>query len=168
MLEAEGVDALIVHPRFVEDKFKRVPRHEILGELAAVLRIPLIANGDISGAAYLHERSALWRGVSGWLIGRHVAARPWLFAQWTNPGAAIDGADVMRRFCAYLREDFEPDKALRRLKVWIPYFARNYVFGHSLFAAVQNAPDWPTAQARLDAFWATHPEPCRYLSVDGI
>lgn len=168
MLEAEGVDAIIVHPRFVEDKFKRVPRHEILSELAAVLRIPLIANGDISGAAYLEERSALWRGVSGWLIGRHAAARPWLFAQWTHPGAAIDGADVTRCFCAYLREDFEPDKALRRLKVWIPYFARNYVFGHTLFAAVQNAPDWPTAQSRLDDFWATHPEPSRYLSVDGI
>jgi tRNA-dihydrouridine synthase len=168
VLAGEGVDAIILHPRFVEDKFKRVARHTVMGELAARMRVPLIANGDISGADTLRNTPALRDGVSGWMIGRHAAARPWLFAHWENPGMAGDGAEVARRFCAYLAEDFERDKALRRLKVWIPYFARNYAFGHTLFAAIQGAPDWREAVRRLEAFGATNPGRLESITVDGL
>jgi len=168
VLEGEGVDAVILHPRFVEDKFRRVAQHQVFGELASRMRVPLIANGDISGAAYLHDHATEFKGVAGWMIGRQAAARPWIFAHWEKPGTTVDEAEVARRFCAYLAEDFDPDKALRRLKVWMPYFARNYVFGHTLFAAIQSAPDWAVALSRLDAFGASGPERLESISVDGL
>jgi tRNA-dihydrouridine synthase B len=168
VLEGEGVDAVILHPRFMEDKFKRVAQYAVLGELAARMRVPLIGNGDISGAADLRTRAASLKGVAGWMIGRHAVARPWICALGENPGTSVDEAEVARRFCAYLAEDFEPDKALRRLKVWMPYFARNYAFGHTLFAAIQSAPDWDVARSRLDVFCAARPERLESISVDGL
>jgi len=44
-LEDTGFDALIVHPRFFEDKFRRRAQLELLPWVATLTRLPLIANG---------------------------------------------------------------------------------------------------------------------------
>ena len=168
VLEEEGVDAIILHPRFVEDKFKRIARHDWMPEVAARMRVPLIANGDLAGAADVRRRAEAFRGVAGWMVGRQAVVRPWIFARWEQPGPPEDGAAVARRFADYLAEDFDPDKALRRLKVWMPYYARNFKYGHRLFAAIQSAPDGATARARIDAFWAEAPECLAEVTVDGL
>jgi tRNA-dihydrouridine synthase len=168
ILEGEGVDALILHPRFHEDQFRRHARHEVYAELAAATRLPLIANGDISGPDYVRKHAALFAPVSGLMVGRLAAAQPWLFGRWHNPCLTVDPADVVRRLSAYLAEDFTPDKALRRLKIWMPYFACNYVFGHTLFKAVQQAADWDQAVARALDFLASDPERLDPISVSGL
>lgn len=168
VLEGEGVDALILHPRFLEEKFRRLARHELYAEIAAATRMPLIANGDIAGPDYVNERAAQFDCVSGLMVGRRAMAQPWLFGQWRQPGLVVDPAEIARRLCGYLIEDFSPDKAMRRLKVWTPYFACNFVFGHSLFKAVQSAPDWDTAVQRLMDFLAADPERLDPITVDGL
>jgi tRNA-dihydrouridine synthase len=168
VLESEGVDALILHPRFIEEKFRRVARHELYGDIAAHTPLPLIANGDIAGVDFIHARAAHFACVSGFMIGRRAIAQPWLFGRWHNPDLAVDYAEMVRRLCGYLAEDFSPDKAMRRLKVWTPYFACNFVYGHTLFKAVQAAPDWDCAVKRLQDFLATDPERLDPITVDGL
>jgi tRNA-dihydrouridine synthase len=168
MLEEEGVDALTLHPRFAEESLNRAVRHELHGELRALTRLPVIANGDITGAPFVSERAAHFAGAAGLMMGRMVAAQPWLFAQWHDPAFTVNLAEVWRRSCAYIQEDFTPDKALIRIKILAPYFARNFLFGHTLFLAVQNAPDLATALHRAEAFLEATPATRRHVSVDGL
>lgn len=168
LLEDEGVDAITLHPRFEMESLNRPARHSLYRELIAETSLPVIANGDISNAGYVTDRSAMFAGASGLMVGRMAAAQPWIFAQWHNPAFTVDPVEVWHRLCAYINEDFPPDKALVRLKILAPYFARNFIYGHTLFKAIQSAPDLATAQTRADHFLATSPEQFQSISLSGI
>ena len=77
-------------------------------------------------------------------------------------------AEVWRRLCDYIVEDFPPNKALARIKILAPYFARNFVFGHTLFSALQSAPDVATARERADRFLDASPEQFKDITLAGI
>jgi tRNA-dihydrouridine synthase len=168
LLEDEGVDAITLHPRFEMESLNRPARHSLYGELIAETKLPVIANGDISNAAYVSDRSTMFAGASGLMVGRMAAAQPWIFAQWHNPAFKVDPVEVWHHLCAYINEDFPPDKALVRIKILAPYYARNFIYGHTLFKAIQSAPDLATALARADHFLATSPEQFQTISLSGI
>ena len=167
-LAGEGVDALTIHPRFHEEKLKRSARHDLYAELAADTALPIIANGDIAGADYIRARAASFAPAAGLMIGRMAAARPWCFAQWHDPGLAVDHAEVWNRLFDYIVEDFPAAQALARVKIFTAYFARNFLFGHTLFAAVQSAPDLASARERAARFFAARPELDPSPSFGGI
>jgi tRNA-dihydrouridine synthase len=168
LLEDEGVDAVTVHPRFFEEKFKRSARHELYGELARQTRLPIIASGDIRGPQDMREQAAALAPASGVMVGRMAAACPWVFARWRNPALRVDHAEVWRRLCGYIAEDFDEAPALARLKVLAPYFARNFFFGHTFFKAVHGAHDLASALRRAEEFLAAGPALVREISVNGI
>ena len=169
LLADEGVDAVTLHPRFAEEKLKRSARHELYAELAAETPLPIIANGDITGPDYVQRRAAHFAPASGLMIGRMAAARPWVFAQWRQPELAVDHAAVWNRLVDYVVEDFSrAAQALARVKIFTGYFARNYLFGHTLFVAVQSAPDIASARERAARFFAAPPALCRLPSLDGV
>jgi tRNA-dihydrouridine synthase len=168
LMADEGVDALTVHPRFFEEKFKRSARHALYGELARQARLPVIASGDIRGPEDLREHAAALAPAAGVMIGRMAAACPWVFARWRRPDLRVDHAEVWRRLCDYVAEDFAPAPALSRLKVIAPYFARNFFYGHSFFKAVHSAPDLAALRRRAEGFLCARPALDREVSVNGI
>jgi tRNA-dihydrouridine synthase len=169
LLEGEGVDAITLHPRFAEEKLKRSARHAFYAELAAETRLPIIANGDIADAGYVAARAELFAPAAGLMIGRMAAARPWCFAQWHDPSLKVDHAAVWLRLFDYIVEDFPvAEQALARIKIFTAYFARNYLFGHTLFVAVQSAPALASARERAVRFFDTQPALRRSISLDGI
>lgn len=168
LLEGEGVDAVILHPRFHEEKFKRSARHRLYAELASETRLPIIASGDLGGPEDCRALKAELAPAAGVMIGRMAAACPWVFARWRDPGLKVDHAQVWRRLCAYVAEDFEPTQALSRLKVIAPYFARNLFFGHRFFVAVHTAPDLAAVRERTERFFSVPPRLCLSVAVNGI
>ncbi len=169
MLADEGVDALTLHPRFSDENLSRTPRYELFAELAAETRLPIIANGDITGPGAWNAHAAHTAAVAGLMVGRMAAARPWVFAQWHKPDLAPDHSAVWNRFFEYVVEDFVvANQALARVKIFTSYFARNFVYGHTLFVAVQSAPDLDTARARANAFLNASPALTRFPSLAGI
>ena len=92
-------------------------------------RLPLIANGDLSGPDTLQERADHFQSVSAVMLGRMAVARPWIFATWDRP-VSVDLAAIWDRMCHYVTEDFPPAVALRRLQMFTKYFAANFKFGH--------------------------------------
>ena len=60
----------------------------------------------------------------------------------------MDHAAVWQRFCDYVEEDFAPERVLGRVKIFTAYFSRNFLFGHTLFTAVQAAPSLAAARER--------------------
>lgn len=156
-IEDSGVDAITLHTRFFEDKFKRRSRHELFAWATAQTRLPIIANGDILGAGTLQDHPAHFQSVAGIMIGRMAVARPWLFAAWDAP-VAIDYAEVWRRLQGYIAADFPPRVAVRRLRLFSKYYARNFHFGHTFDTALQRAPTVDAMRTAADAFFA-QPQP---------
>ena len=169
LLVDEGVDALTVHPRFSDENLSRTPRYALYAEIAAETRLPIIANGDISGPDAWQAHAANYAAVAGTMVGRMAAIRPWVFAQWHNPGLTVDHAEVWNRLFDYILEDFpRAGQALARIKIFTSYFARNFSFGHTLFSAVQSAPDLDAVRTRGNAFLSAQPALVRSPSMDGI
>lgn len=168
LLEGEGVDVVTIQPRFSEEPRGRRVRHELYDELSAATTLPIVANGDISAALCPADQALAFAPVAGLMIGRMAAVQPWIFAQWHHPALVVDYTDVWRRLCDYIAEDFEPHKALLRLKVVTPYLARNFVFGHNLFRAIQPAPDFATARERGITFMETTPALRKDITPSGI
>jgi tRNA-dihydrouridine synthase B len=156
LFEDSGVDAVVLHPRFFEDKFKRRARHELLAWAASLTHLPLIANGDIDGPNALQQDPEVFKPACALMIGRMAVTRPWVFASWDRP-LEVDHAQVWRRLFDYIREDFKPEIAISRIKIFTEYYARNFQFGHSFYTSVYNAPTLEIARERADAFFGTSP-----------
>jgi tRNA-dihydrouridine synthase len=156
LFEDCGVDAVVLHPRFFEDKFKRRARHELLSWAASLARLPLIASGDITGpesAAALGERLA---PACALMIGRMAAVRPWAFASWTRP-VEVDHGAVWRQMCDYIAEDFASELVLGRIRLFARYYARNFKFGHGFESAIRNVPSVSAARERAEEFFRRCP-----------
>lgn len=153
-----GVDAVILHPRFTDEKLKRRARHELFPELVARARVPLLASGDLHDAATVRCLADALEGVVGILVGRRAAVQPWVFCGWTDANFVPDPLETWRRFCAYVREDFPEAEVFPRLQSFTAYFARNFRFGHELFRASQSSRTAEELEARALAFLGRRPE----------
>lgn len=157
IIEDCGVDAITLHTRFFEDKFKRRSRHELFAWATTLTKLPIIANGDITSPRTVGENQELFKSVSGFMIGRMAIARPWIFAAWNQP-VEVDYAEVWRRLHGYICEDFQPEVAIKRIRLFTKYYARNFHFGHTFNTAIHNAPTPEAALERAEAFFAV-PQP---------
>ncbi len=166
-IEDAGVDAITLHVRFFEDKFKRRARHELFQWATTLTRLPIIANGDITSCRRVEEHAGLFASVSGFMIGRMAIARPWIFAAWRQP-VEVDHGEVWQRLHRYVCEDFPPEKALRRIRLFTRYYARNFLFGHHFMVAIENAPTVEAAWEKGRAFFAGRPELLAEPSLQGL
>jgi len=167
VIENCGVDALTLHCRYFEDKFKRRALHEVFVWASSLSRLPLIANGDIRSASTARDNPAAFAGVSGLMVGRMAAVRPWIFAGWNRP-VVPDYPGVWNRIAEAIAEDFPPVLAIKRLRLFTTYYARNFHFGHLLDVAVHNAPTVEVAREKAGDFFSRSPTVLDEPSVQGI
>ena len=163
-----GVDAITVHPRFSDEKLKRRARGELFPWIATQTKLPLIANGDITGATPAVLDLLTSGKCSGLMIGRFAAVKPWIFNEFAGESVNVDYLDVWTRFYDYVCEDFRPEKAIGRIKEFTAYFSRNFIYGHELFRKVQSAPDLATIKIRATEFLSASPAVEKETSVMGI
>lgn len=156
LLEDAGVDALVLHPRFFEDKFKRRARLELIPWVVSQTRLPVIANGDLAGPEHARALAEHLQPACAIMIGRMAVARPWIFATW-NQAAPVDLADIWHRMARYIEEDFPPATAYRRLQMFTKYYAANFAFGHRFHVDVANAASLEEVRRRAAAFFARSP-----------
>jgi tRNA-dihydrouridine synthase B len=167
LLEEAGVDAVILHPRFFEEKFKRRARHEIFPWAASLTRLPLIANGDLNGPDTVQERADQFQPVSAVMLGRMAVARPWIFSTWDRP-VRVDFAEIWNRMFHHMAEDFPPAAALRRLKMFVKYFSANFQFGHQFKVDLGRAASLQEIQRRAEAFFSRVPATVAQPTVAGL
>jgi tRNA-dihydrouridine synthase B len=168
LFESIGIDAITVHPRFSDEKLKRVARWELFPWIASLTRLPIIANGDITRPD-ARTRALLDSGrCQGLMIGRMAAVKPWIFSEFSGAAPSVDYCDIWDRFYGFVLDDFPPEKAIGRIKEFSAYFARNFKFGHDLFRLVQGANDLNTIKSRATAFLSSNPGVSKEPSVSGI
>lgn len=167
LLEDAGVDAIILHARFFEERFKRRARHELFPWATSLTRLPLIANGDLSGPETIRGSAEHFQSVSAVMLGRMAIARPWTFANWDRP-ATIDLASIWNRMHQYVMEDFPPTLALRRLKMFTKYFAANFKFGHQFNVELARAESLEDIRRRAESFFSRAPATVAEPTVAGL
>ncbi|HHO42328.1 MAG TPA: tRNA-dihydrouridine synthase [Epsilonproteobacteria bacterium] len=78
--QESGADFIAVHGRTRSGKFKSQVDYDAIGEIKALLKIPVIANGDIDS-----PQKAKWvleyTKADGVMIGRGAIGKPWIFHQ---------------------------------------------------------------------------------------
>jgi nifR3 family TIM-barrel protein len=79
LLEDCGVQAIAVHGRTKEQGYSGAADWDVIAQVAATVRVPVIGNGDIASAADAARR--LKTGVRGLMIGRAAMSTPWIFRE---------------------------------------------------------------------------------------
>jgi len=114
MCQQAGASAVCLHARTRAQMYSGQADWALIGELAAALTIPVIANGDIrtgeDAARVLGET-----GAACAMIGRAAFSNPWVFR---DAWAALNGKPIpsppsARARCAMALEHFTTDAALR-------------------------------------------------------
>lgn len=86
-----GIRAVAIHGRTRADQYMGDAEYETIALVKTLVRIPVIANGDISTPQKAKHVLAL-TGADGVMIGRAAQGRPWLFREiehYLNTGAML-------------------------------------------------------------------------------
>lgn len=78
-LEDAGVAAIFVHGRTRAQQYAGTADWDVIAEIAAMARVPVVGNGDIRTHAEALERMAS-SGCSAVMIGRGAIGNPWIFS----------------------------------------------------------------------------------------
>jgi len=131
-LESEGVDLIVLHPRSVDDGFKRPCRWEEIGMLKRKLQIPVYGNGDVFRLEDL-ERFLGITGADGVLIGRGALVRPWIFWECIHhrpwQGSPME---VLRRVAVCIETYLPEEQWERKFRIFLLWFLRNWQHNHFL------------------------------------
>ncbi len=131
---AEGVDAVVVHGRSRQQRYRRAADWDFIGELRAALPVPVIGNGDIAGPEDLRERRAL-SGCESVMIARAALIKPWIFGELEQDcSRAVSSQErwsLLTRYVALAIEHFGDDdygrERVRRFLIWHLDFLRRWV-----------------------------------------
>lgn len=154
-LEAAGVGLLVVHAR-TKDEGYRPPAHwEWVGRLAAEVRIPVIANGEVWCEADW-GRCRAESGVADVMLGRGAVADPFL-ARRIRSGAGFDHirdwpelAAMIAGFWQRVQLRVAPKHAPGRLKQWLNLLRRRYPQAEALYRMVRELRQAGQVSAMLD------------------
>jgi len=148
LAEAEGVDAITVHPRTRSQQFTGRAPWEIIAAVVAAVRVPVTGNGDVRSVDDARAMVAA-TGCAAVMIGRGALGRPWVFRG--REVSREERVTVIRRHTALIRQHLPERLALVQLKkhlAWysegLPYAARTRP---ALFAA-------RTADDVCEIFWS--------------
>jgi tRNA-dihydrouridine synthase B len=105
ILESVGIAAVAVHGRTKEQGYSGVADWRAIAEVAEVISIPTIGNGDIHNIEDVVARFGTTK-VRGLMIGRAAMNSPWLFAkakQFLKNGSIISEPSIEDRWSYILR-----------------------------------------------------------------
>lgn len=87
-VEEAGADFLVVHGRTKVGAYKAEVDYDQIAEVKASVKIPVIANGDITSFEIAHQVMA-HTNADGVMIGRGAMGRPWIFKQLKEGKATL-------------------------------------------------------------------------------
>ena len=153
-----GIAAVTVHGRYTVQFFSGSADWPAIGEVvAAVPRIPVIGNGDVTLPEHV---PALMRtaGCAGVMIGRGALRTPWMFRQaldllrtgTASPEPSLpDKIRVVRRHLALSAEHDGPVRAAARMRQHVSWYGKSMGHVKPMKEAVRTAPNLEEMDAAL-------------------
>jgi len=147
LAESEGVNAITVHPRTRAQQYTGRAPWDVIAEVVAAVRVPVVGNGDVT----THEQARALVAATGCaavMIGRGALGAPWIFA--AEPMDRDGRAGVIRRHCQLIEAHLPLRDALIQLKKHLAWYAAGRPGSARLRTAVFQAVD---AEAARAVFW---------------
>ncbi|MBN2516798.1 MAG: tRNA dihydrouridine synthase DusB [Deltaproteobacteria bacterium] len=130
--EDYGVDAVILHPRTVEQGFSGFADWELISMVKKRLTIPVIGSGDIRSAKdalrMLHVT-----GCDGIMVGRGALGNPWIFREIINslasesmplPVTIKEREEMMRRHLNMTIRDSGEDLGVKKFRKHLLWYTK--------------------------------------------
>ena len=160
--EDSGIAALAVHGRTRADKYEGDAEYETIAAVKAGVRLPVIANGDITTPQQAREVLRL-TGADALMIGRGAQGRPWIFghiARYLADGSLLPeppAAEVGAILCGHLQalHDFYGEPAgVRIARKHLAWYVQDHPHNAAFRAVVNAAQDAATQLAITRAWFA--------------
>ena len=161
-----GADAVVVHGRTRDARYRQSADWDAIGEVAAALPIPVVGNGDILFPHHIAEARAR-SGCAGVMAGRGVLIKPWLFMEASDGYWDISPEErlaIYRRYVDLAREHWGEDEhgltRVREFTTWhIGFWCR--------YAPRRADGTWPGMQTRESSAFARSPLEALLARGDG-
>ena len=163
MAEAEGVDAITVHPRTRSQMFTGKAPWTIIAEVVDAVRIPVTGNGDVHSMSDA-RRMVAETGCQSVMIGRGALGSPWVFDEaWESmPPVAQRAyrARVIARHVALIKEHFAERFALIQLKKHLAWYTEGLGHARECRAAIFQTKTADEVWDTFQRYWegSAHPE----------
>ncbi|MCS7181626.1 MAG: tRNA dihydrouridine synthase DusB [Thermoanaerobaculum sp.] len=161
ILEAEGVDAVTLHPRTAKQMFTGQADWHAIAALKEALSIPVIGNGDVKSP---EDALRMFRqtGCDAVMIGRAALLNPWIFHQTANllQGKVLheptleERLALVRHHLSQLLAEEEPKIALHKLKTFVGWYTHGLPQGRLLRGKLAQQATAAAAMAEVEAFFA--------------
>jgi nifR3 family TIM-barrel protein len=145
--EAEGVDAITVHPRTRAQQYTGVAPWDVIASVVAAVSIPVIGNGDVRDRADAHRMAAA-TGCAAVMIGRAALGAPWVFAP--RVVGRDERARIVRRHVELIETHLPPRLALVQLKKHLAWYSSGWPGSASARPSLFQATDRAAVQ---QIFW---------------
>ncbi|HOG28080.1 MAG TPA: tRNA-dihydrouridine synthase family protein [Vicinamibacterales bacterium] len=151
-----GADALVVHGRTRDARYRQAADWDAIGELVAALPVPVVGNGDALFPADI-EAARARSGCAAVMAGRGALIKPWLFREaregyWDL--SAEDRLRIYRRYVDLAREHWGEDAhGLAR----VGEFVRWHLAFWCRYAPRRADGTWPGMQVREPMSFARSP-----------
>lgn len=132
MAEAEGVDAITVHPRTQSQRFTGRAPWQIIRDVVEAVRVPVTGNGDVKSMAEARQMVAETGCVSV-MIGRGALGSPWIFDETFDALGPDEQtaykARVIGRHVELIRSHYREKYALIQMKKHLAWYTEG--LGHA-------------------------------------
>lgn len=159
--EDSGVQMLTVHGRTREQGYKGQAEYETIAAVKAAVRIPVVANGDVTSPEKARAVLAA-TGADAVMVGRAAQGRPWIFREIVHflaTGTQLAPplvAEVRRALVAHLQDHYGlygEFTGVRSARKHIGWYVRSLPGGEA-FRTEMNAIEDSTAQlAAVERFF---------------
>jgi len=112
IIEESGASALTVHGRTKGEAYKGQADWDAIAEIRQIVKIPLIANGDIRSVEQI-EAVKSHTGCDAVMIGRAAIGNPWIFQRRERSSIPLTEVhEIMVRHCEAMQAFYGPEKGL--------------------------------------------------------
>jgi nifR3 family TIM-barrel protein len=159
LAEACGVDALTLHPRSAAQGFRGAADWSLIAVIKAVLRIPVIGNGDIVTAQDAC-RMLSETGCDGVMVGRAAIGNPFIFRDILAclEGRRLEAHDLPQRFAVmkrYVRDSVAylgEHQACRMMRSRLGWFVKGMRGSSRFRKAITQISTMSDCLAAIDAY----------------
>jgi len=161
MAEDLGINAIAFHPRTRIQGFSGHSDWNLIGQLKAALKIPVIGNGDIVTPEDAFRMKSE-TGCDGVMIGRGALSNPWIFRQILElenglPPTQPDVAAKYQLIKSYFQLLFEEETpgAIGKMKQFASWFTHAIPYGAALRKSIFESQTESEVMERIEEFFRT-------------